>query len=256
MVTGPDAGRRDRGLSGQRPGPGRSARTPPSTSTSSSLHDTLTGLPEPPPAARAPRARRVCAAAARAILALLFVDLDRFKAVNDIHGHLVGDDLLVAVAQRMTGQLRPGDTLARLSGRRVRHLCEDLDNNARPTLIAKRILEALAAPFALVRPRRRSVGERRHRLRRPRATTIPDQLLHDADIAMYQAKRSGGGTHQVIDLREQRLAERRSLLERDLRGALRRRRAADRVPADRAHARTGGSPAPKRSCAGTIRPTA
>ena len=70
--------------------------------------------------------------------AVLFVDLDRFKTVNDTYGHDVGDEFLVAVAQRLTGQLRPGDTLARLSGDEFVILCEDLDS--------RRSAAAIAAP--------------------------------------------------------------------------------------------------------------
>ena len=93
----------------------------------SALHDELTGLPN-----RLLLRQRLDHAALRArrsrkLVAVLFIDLDRFKQVNDRFGHQVGDDLLVAVAERLTNLLRPGDTLARLSGDEFVILCDDLD---------------------------------------------------------------------------------------------------------------------------------
>jgi diguanylate cyclase (GGDEF)-like protein len=184
-----------------------------------SLHDGLTGLPN-----RALLLERLEHAALRSrrsenILALLFLDLDGFKTVNDAHGHSVGDSLLIAVARRLSALLRPADTLARLAGDEFVVLLEDLESEGQAELIAGRILDAMAAPFELsgvsveasasVGIAFAGLGER-----------IPDQLLRDADMAMYQVKRRGGANHQVIDLREQRLADHRTSLERDLREAL------------------------------------
>src|ERR1700722_9558796 len=81
--------------------------------------------------------------------AVIFADLDRFKTVNDLYGHGVGDELLVAVARRLSATLRAGDTLARLSGDEFVILCEDLDGAAHVDVIASRIEAALAAPFLL-----------------------------------------------------------------------------------------------------------
>jgi diguanylate cyclase (GGDEF)-like protein len=150
--------------------------------------------------------------------AVLFADLDRFKAVNDRHGHRVGDELLIAVAQRLAGVLRPGDTLARLSGDEFVILCEDLDEASQADDIAARIGAALAELFVLSGTQvemTASVGI----AFADRGDHIPEQLLHDADGAMYQAKRKGGARHEVIDLREQLLADQRAELEQDLRGA-------------------------------------
>jgi len=184
----------------------------------SSLHDALTGLPN-----RLLLLERLEHALLRSgrsghPVAILFVDLDRFKAVNDNHGHLVGDDLLVAVAKRMSSLIRPGDTLARLSGDEFVILCEAISERLQIHLIASRIVEALATPFALddvVVELSASVGIAFSALEDP----DPEQLLREADIAMYQAKRRGGGTHQVVDVREQNLAQRMLTLQRDLGGA-------------------------------------
>jgi diguanylate cyclase (GGDEF)-like protein len=184
----------------------------------SSLHDALTGLPN-----RLLLLERLEHALLRSgrsghPVAILFVDLDRFKTVNDNHGHLVGDDLLVAVAKRMSSLIRPGDTLARLSGDEFVILCEAISERLQIHLIASRIVEALATPFALdgvVVELSASVGIAFSALEDP----DPEQLLREADIAMYQAKRRGGGTHQVVDVREQNLAQRMLTLQRDLGGA-------------------------------------
>ena len=107
------------------------------------LHDALTGLPN-----RALMLERLEHASrrgrrSRKTSAVFFLDLDRFKAVNDTYGHHVGDELLVAVAERLTAVLRPGDTLARLSGDEFVILCEDLDDPAQADAIAVRFDAAL-----------------------------------------------------------------------------------------------------------------
>jgi diguanylate cyclase (GGDEF)-like protein len=148
--------------------------------------------------------------------AVLFVDLDQFKVVNDTYGHRVGDELLVAVAERLAGELRPGDTLARLSGDEFVILCEDLPPAAEVEKIAARIGAALGEPFILlsgVVDINASIGIAFS----GRADHIPEELLHNADAAMYQAKRKGGGRHQIIDLDEQHVADQRASLQRDLR---------------------------------------
>jgi GGDEF domain-containing protein len=109
----------------------------------SSLHDALTGLPN-----RVLLHQRLEHASLRArrshkMVAILFIDLDRFKEVNDIYGHRTGDELLVAVAQRLQRLLRPGDTVARMSGDEFVVLCEDLDDTERTAALAERIVTAL-----------------------------------------------------------------------------------------------------------------
>jgi diguanylate cyclase (GGDEF)-like protein len=181
----------------------------------SALHDPLTGLPN-----RLLLLERLEQALLRGVrsrhpVAILFVDLDHFKVVNDSHGHLIGDELLVAVAHRMGGLIRPGDTLARLSGDEFVIVCEAISEKLQIHMIAGRIVEALGTPFPLdevVVEVSASVGIA---FSTPRATD-PEVLLREADIAMYQAKRTGGGRHQVVDVREQGLAERMVALQHDL----------------------------------------
>jgi diguanylate cyclase (GGDEF)-like protein len=193
-------------------------RTASERSYQNSVHDALTGL-----ANRTLLLERIGHALRRGrrsnkILAVLFADLDSFKAVNDEHGHQAGDALLVGVAKRLTALLRPGDTLARISGDEFVILCEDLGQEAQAEMIAARIAEALAMPFMLSGVQveiSASVGI----AFAGGGDHSPEQMLEDADVAMYQAKRSGGGHHQLIDLREQRLADYRASLQRDLRHA-------------------------------------
>jgi diguanylate cyclase (GGDEF)-like protein len=152
--------------------------------------------------------------------AVLFTDLDEFKTVNDLYGHKVGDELLVAVAKRLSGLLRPGDTLARLAGDEFVILCEDLMGQAEVDVVAARIGAALADPFMLSSGEVDLTASTGIALA-AHGTRTAEELLHDADLAMYQAKRRGGATHQVIDLGEQRLVDQRARLRRDLRSACR-----------------------------------
>ena len=190
-------------------------------SREASLHDPLTGLPN-----RALILERLEHASLRGrrsgkTSAVLFIDLDRFKAVNDTYGHRVGDELLVAVGKRLGGLLRPGDTVARLAGDEFVILCEDLDAQSQATAIVARVDAALARPFILLGTEiaiTASVGI----AFADRSDSASERLLHNADIAMYQAKRKGGARHQVLDLHEQRLLDHHAGLERDLRWALER----------------------------------
>ncbi len=184
----------------------------------SSLHDALTGLPN-----RVLLGQRLDNAVLRARrsgtkVAILFADLDRFKEVNDVHGHRTGDELLVAVAGRLSGLLRPGDTLARLSGDEFVVLCEGLGEEQQVETLAERIGTALGKRFGLSGREVYVTASVGIAFAGP-GSDIPERLLRDADVAMYQAKRKGGARHQVIDLREQRLEQRRVGLEQELRGA-------------------------------------
>jgi len=152
------------------------------------------------------------------MIAILFVDLDRFKEVNDIYGHRTGDQLLIAVARRLQLLLRAGDTVARMSGDEFVVLCEDLDDTARTEALAERIVTALNAPFPMSSGDV-SVSASVGIAFSGRGDTLPEQVLNEADEAMYQAKRAGGARHQLIDLRERVLDQRRAELEADLRVA-------------------------------------
>ncbi len=183
-----------------------------------SLHDALTGLPNrvllhERLVHAAERARRSHAGAA-----VLFVDLDRFKHVNDRYGHHVGDQLLVAVAERLSLLVRPGDTLSRVSGDEFVFLCEDLNNESDAELIATRVTDGFTEPFVLdelAMTVKASVGIAYAR----NADAISDQLVVDADMAMYQAKHRGGDGHHMIDMQEALHSNQRHNLETDLRTA-------------------------------------
>jgi len=187
-------------------------------SRESAVHDALTGLPN-----RTLFLERLDHAVRRGrrsgkLAAVLFADLDRFKMVNDLHGHGAGDELLVAVAERLSGVLRPGDTLARLSGDEFVILCEDLDEPAQAVVIAERIGTAVVAPIVLGGAEMNVTASVGIAFSGP-GDELSEEVLRDADAAMYQAKRKGGGRHQIVDLREQQLAAQKASLERELRGA-------------------------------------
>ena len=184
-----------------------------------SLHDALTGLPN-----RTLLVQRLDHAIHRSLrsrktMAVLFADLDEFKSINDTYGHHVGDELLTAVAGRLGGLLRAGDTLSRLAGDEFVILCEDLDDESMVEPLATRLDAAFAQPFELMGATldvRASVGI----AFASRGDETSEQVLQAADTAMYQVKRRGGAGHATLDQREQRRASRQSLLGRDLRGAL------------------------------------
>jgi diguanylate cyclase (GGDEF)-like protein len=184
----------------------------------SAHHDILTGLPN-----RQLLHQRLEHAAKRALrsksyAAVLFADLDRFKQINDTYGHQVGDELLIAVGERLSGLVRPGDTLARISGDEFVFLCEDLQRAADVEVLAARIENALAIPFELAGVTITATASVGMAYAGP-GQAITNQLVIDADIAMYQAKRNGGAGHQIIDLRAAKNERARSSLEQDLHAA-------------------------------------
>jgi diguanylate cyclase (GGDEF)-like protein len=156
------------------------------------LHDVLTGLPN-----RLLLDQRLDHAVQRARrdhtnAAVLFADLDRFKAVNDAHGHHTGDELLIAVAERLSSVMRPGDTVARVSGDEFVILCEAVTSIEDARSLADRISSALACPFKLDAADitiTASVGIAYAGL----AEQISSDLITAADAAMYEAKRTGHG---------------------------------------------------------------
>ena len=150
---------------------------------------------------------------------MLFADLDGFKAVNDHYGHHVGDELLCAVATRLASALRPGDTVARLGGDEFVVVCEDLHEEAEAVRVAERLTTALAAPFELSGGQRVTATASVGLAFSGSGTDTTRALLRDADFAMYQAKRQGGGHHQVVDAAARSSADRRERLEGDLRHA-------------------------------------
>ena len=187
------------------------------------LHDPLTELPN-----RLLFSDRLEQALARAQrrkepIAMLFMDLDNFKVVNDSLGHEVGDRLLVAVARRLRDYLRPEDTIARLGGDEFAVLLENVASVSDATAVAERIAEILRAPFPLLEGQEvvvtASVGVS---LSTPEAPPGENTLLRDADTAMYQAKANGKGRYEVYDKSMYSRALKRLELENDLRRALER----------------------------------
>ncbi len=164
------------------------------------LHDTLTGLPNR--TLFMDRVEQTLQRAARessAGCALLFLDLDGFKQVNDSLSHAVGDRLLIAFAERIAAALRPGDTVARLGGDEFTVLLEELVQPAEATIIAERILRSLRRPFEIDGNELfvgASIG-----VSLSADGLSPADLLSAADLAMYDAKRQGRGRWSVFDER-------------------------------------------------------
>jgi diguanylate cyclase (GGDEF)-like protein/PAS domain S-box-containing protein len=160
------------------------------------LHDPLTGLPN-----RRLLLDHLDLAVARAHrshhgVAVLFVDLDGFKAVNDGHGHDVGDAVLVEVADRLRMTTRASDTLARLGGDEFALLCEDLSEHANAAEIAQRLLDGVSGPMR-VRDAEVEIGMSIGVAVDDAGSCGPDDLLRVADQAMYEAKRAGKGRYHV-----------------------------------------------------------
>jgi len=163
-----------------------------------SLHDPLTGL-----ANRDLLLDRLSHALQRAErrkghVAVLFLDLDEFKLVNDGFGHAAGDELLVQVGQRLRAQLRGSDTAARLGGDEFVLVCEDLVDLDDSVRIANRIAAALRPPF-IIDGREVSMSASIGVAVPPSTTQAPHELLQDADRAMYRAKQNGGGRFDVYN---------------------------------------------------------
>ena len=185
----------------------------------SALHDPLTRIPN-----RLLLQERLDHAVLRAKrshtnTAILFADLDQFKLVNDTYGHRVGDSLLFAVAQRLSGFVRSGDTLARFSGDEFVFLCEDLRDAADAALLAERVCEAFATPFVLDGLELSVSASVGIAFAGP-AEAISSELLARADMAMYEVKRSGGAGREIVDLRDVLVNHDENRLEADLRKAL------------------------------------
>jgi len=161
------------------------------------LHDSLTGLPN-----RALFEDRLSQANGRAARgagwnAVLMLDLDNFKGVNDTLGHVVGDQLLVAFARRLEQMSRSSDTLCRLGGDEFLYLAEGLTYPAQAEDVAERLLAAVAGPFYIDGVRleqHASIGV----VVWEGASKDCSELLQDVDVAMYQAKRRGEGRHVVF----------------------------------------------------------
>ncbi|MDP1597041.1 MAG: diguanylate cyclase, partial [Methylotenera sp.] len=158
--------------------------------------------------------------------ALLFIDLDHFKTLNDTEGHAVGDLLLQQVAARLTAAVREGDTVARLGGDEFVVMLEDLsdvalDAAAQTEAIGEKILEAISQPYLLDRHEHHSTSSIGATVFNDHQSGI-DELLKQADIAMYQAKKAGRNTLRFFDPQMQETINNRASLEGELRKALER----------------------------------
>lgn len=183
------------------------------------LHDALTGLPNR--ALVMDRIEQMLARDRRQATsgALLFLDLDDFKNVNDTLGHGAGDLLLIAVADRLSGTLRGADTIGRMGGDEFVVLLDGSSLDVAPELVAQRLLDVMRQPFELDNASPTltvnvsigiATGDR----------DSAEELLRDADIALYQAKAAGKNRYETFDPDMQSTISRRTDLEFDLRSAL------------------------------------
>lgn len=182
------------------------------------LHDPLTGLPN-----RALFHDRLEQALdtdrrRRGVTAVLLIDLDRFKVINDSLGHPAGDHVIVTTARRLEAALRPGDTVARLGGDEFAMLLEGLHAPPEASAVAERLQEALAAPIAV--DGREVVTSASIGVAITEPGAPPEDVLRDADTAMYRAKAAGKARHAVFDAEMHARAMALLQVESDLRHAV------------------------------------
>ncbi len=185
-------------------------------------HDSLTGLPN-----RTFFMSRLTAALEKALnianyrVSVLFIDLDRFKIVNDSLGHLIGDQLLKGISERLRECLRPSDIVARLGGDEFTILVEGSYDEREVTRIAERIQQKFTFPFDLDGHEvysSASIGI----LHAAANHVAAEDMMRDADTAMYQAKRAGKARHAIFDEEMHKAAREVLKLETDLRRAVER----------------------------------
>jgi diguanylate cyclase (GGDEF)-like protein len=132
------------------------------------------------------------------LVAVLYVDLDYFKEINDGYGHAVGDQLLKRAADRLASLMREEDTIARVGGDEFIILLTDIATNAQALVVAQKIVDGMKVPFNVVDKVLQlgaSVGVAIY----PSQEKSPNHLIHFADIAMYYAKRQGRGRYSLYD---------------------------------------------------------
>ncbi len=187
------------------------------------LHDALTGLPN-----RALFLDRLSQAFTQRLrrsgqnCGVLFMDLDRFKEVNDTLGHAAGDELLIAVAERLRGALRPQDTAARLGGDEFALLLENIHSVADMEIVATRVLEAMGREFEVCGQAIHASASIGVAIAGP-DHVVPELLIRDADFAMYRAKQDGGGRIDIFDKQLQLYVANLQERERELRQVLEKR---------------------------------
>ena len=187
------------------------------------MHDVLTGLPN-----RALFMDRLNQAFTRRErrpdqrCGVLFLDLDRFKEINDVLGHAAGDLVLVSTAERLVSALRPQDSAARLGGDEFAVLVEGITNASDLETVAKRVLSAMSKPFDIFGHQVSAGTSLGAALAGPEHTSS-DLLIRDADFAMYRAKQSGGGRYEVFDKHLEITITSQQERERELRYRLEKR---------------------------------
>lgn len=180
------------------------------------LHDTLTGLPN-----RLVLIDRLGQAMTLAhrnqhCVAVLMLDLDRFKSVNDSYGHHVGDCLLESVAKRLKGCLRESDVVARFGGDEFVICLPELEDAGSAAAVAEKVLSVLAKPFD-IQSRHLHMGASIGICRYPNDGGTPEELLQGADAALYESKKKGRGTYCFFTEELTQVVRRRRRLEADLR---------------------------------------
>jgi diguanylate cyclase (GGDEF)-like protein/PAS domain S-box-containing protein len=186
------------------------------------LYDSLTGLPNRTALMeRLSRSADLAAHEPEFLFAVLFIDLDRFKMINDSLGHQIGDQLLSEIASRLTNCLRPTDTIARLGSDEFAILLEDVKTQEIAVALVQRILSAVSAPYTIADYdifTSASIGITFS----TSGFTHPENLLRDADLAMYRAKTQGRGCYEIFHPRMYSSAVAELELETDLRRAVER----------------------------------
>jgi diguanylate cyclase (GGDEF)-like protein len=153
------------------------------------------------------------------ILAVLCLDLDRFKGINDTLGHHFGDLLLTQVANRLRSCVRETDTVSRLSGDEFAILQVDLKEPAEATALSRRIVDAFAEPFDL-EGHQAAVSTSIGIAIAPNDGSAPDQIMRNADLALYRAKADGRGTYRFFEAEMDNKMQARRALEADLKRAI------------------------------------
>ncbi|HSA99916.1 MAG TPA: EAL domain-containing protein, partial [Anaerolineales bacterium] len=188
--------------------------------TYDSLHDAMTGLPNRVLLMdRLGQAIEYYKRRTEYGFAVLFIDIDQFKVINDSLGHLAGDQLLISMGRRMRASLRSSDTVARLGGDEFAILLEITGDKNSALLVAEKVQEAINLPFKLD-GRELHITASIGIVMNMEGYDSPEEVLRDADIAMYQAKASGKARFEVFDVKMRSQAFSRLEMEQELRTAL------------------------------------